>query len=129
VVISEYLLEVRRAVDAIAATVDGVHTVRDLVQSVMQGRLPRTGTLACGGSYAVHGVGRTIATPSGAEVDIDVDLFGDGREIFDAWRVVEFAISTESGAGYPLDDIQVECMRLCRSGRLEVHHDGWFFLP
>ena len=75
-----------------------------------------------GGVAALHGRGCSIRFSSGAEVDFDWDP--EHREVFDAWRVLQFANSI--GQSDVSQDDVVNAMR--SDSRYVETEAGWFAL-
>ncbi len=113
------LAEVRRELPAA-----GARTVQDLVRLARSRQVPREAKLDSGLEYAIHGVGCRFTTAGGLEVDVDVE--GDGTEVFDAWRVSNFADSA-AGSGDPgRPELTAALRRLAAAGELREVRPGWF---
>ncbi len=113
------LAEVRRELPAV-----GARSVEELVRLARSRRLPREAKLDSGLEYAVHGVGCRFTTAGGLEVD--VDLADDGTEVFDAWRLSNFADSA-GGPGDPGQPrLTAALRRLVATGELREVRPGWF---
>jgi hypothetical protein len=90
----------------------------------IQREIPREAKLDNGLEYAVHGVGCRFTTSTGLEVDVDVD--NDGNEIFESWRLFNFANSDPAFGELSVDDLTAAALRLARSGELRQVRPGWF---
>jgi hypothetical protein len=90
----------------------------DLLQALIQARIPRQGTLPGDCHFAFHGVGCRFATPS---TKLDVDFGPAGRcDGFDAWRLYLFANENKLPVGRPsLSQIEDGILELERAGEVE----------
>ena len=86
------------------------------------GRRVRRGSLEGVGEFRIHGSGCRFEFASGEVVDFDWDQ--DGREVFDAWRLMSYArsLGIEPESEEPLRDAARET-----AGLFEVR-PGWFAL-
>lgn len=82
----------------------------------------REGSLEGVGDFRIHGAGCRFELASGEIVDFDWDV--DGREVFDAWRLMSYARSRGFESGTE-DSLSEAARRM--AGLTEVR-PGWFAL-
>jgi hypothetical protein len=119
-----FLRELARVVQEVPDRVSGADSIADIVRLAIQHEVPRQATLDNGLEYAVHGIGCRITLPNGHEVDVDISE--DGSEMFDPWRLLMFAESTDSTDLPSQETLRQECVRLVAGGALRQPEPGWF---
>lgn len=122
--VDDFVQEARARLRALATDTglrEGRETA-DMVRLVRSGQRERSGEIASGLTYRVHGIGCLL---SRGGVDTDLDMALDGRSMFDAWRVRAYVQSlglADPGAS-PID---AELGRHVEEGTLYRVRGGWY---
>jgi hypothetical protein len=106
------------------AAVPGLTGIAELVRAVTARQVPRTGQLPDGSEYEVHGIGCALVTPSGLEIDVDVEE--DGSPSFNPWRVRQFALSADPASDLELPALASACQELAGVGELRALRPDWY---
>jgi len=127
-------MDASEAVTAFVSAVERVlraseANVAELVRAVNAGSASASGTLAGGTRYTKHGSGVRFVEADGTTLDLDADLGGTERLIFDAWRVSEFLRSRGKSERND-DEITTALAAAATQGVVQKldHRPGWYTL-
>jgi hypothetical protein len=102
------------------------NSTRAIISAVHRGEKPRQGTLPDGLEYFVHGIGYTIALPSGGQIHIDSAPDGDSLSVYDIQQFIE--TSAEERAP-DISAIATVCEEKVRKGELLAMSEWKYLLP
>lgn len=127
--INKYLEEIRSLTREVREDFPSVHRLRDFVELATSKKVPRSGMLSSGSEYTVHGVGIRATRSNDTEVDVDIDVFGDGAEIFNAWRIEDYLDTLKKNEEATKEEIIRACEGLAQKGVINHQRADWFSLP